>query len=88
MITDEEKRIVTDLARKYKIGKLYLFGSNLSSGEANDIDLAVDGIEPSLFFRFYGELMMQVARPMDLVDLKKESMFNSIIKKEGMKIYG
>ncbi|GAG78954.1 unnamed protein product, partial [marine sediment metagenome] len=53
-----------------------------------DIDLAVKGIMPKLFFKFYGELMRNLSKPVDLVDLSKKSLFNQIVEGKGIKIYG
>lgn len=46
------------------------------------------GIEPSVFFKFYGELLRSLSKPVDLVDLSEENLFNKIIKKNSVKIYG
>ena len=56
--------------------------------ESNDIDLAVEGIRPEIFFKFYGELLRSLSKPVDLVDLSRKSLFNRIIEERGVKIYG
>ncbi|HEX9652571.1 MAG TPA: hypothetical protein VGA99_02575, partial [bacterium] len=67
----------------------YLFGSSLDNKEeANDIDLAVRGVSPTLFFDFYGKLLRYLSKPVDIVDLSKESRFTKSIEKEATKIYG
>jgi len=58
------------------------------NSEYNDIDLAVKGIKPEVFFKFYGELLRSLSKPVDLVDLSKKSLFNQIIEEKGVKIYG
>jgi len=89
MISEMDKRIITHCAEKYKVSSVYLFGSSLDKGgEPNDIDLAVEGIRPKIFFKFYGELMRKLSKPVDLVDLSRKSLFNQIIEKKGVKIYG
>jgi len=76
-------------AEKYKVSSIYLFGSSLDrNSEYNDIDLAVKGIKPEVFFKFYGELLRSLSKPVDLVDLSKKSLFNQIIEEKGVKIYG
>ena len=87
MINDKDKVKIIKLARKYKVSSVYLFGSSLSSPAPNDIDLGVKGINPRSFFEFYGELLTSLSKPIDLVDLSKESLFNSIIEKRIVKIY-
>jgi len=54
MISDKDKNTIIDLADKYKITRLLLFGSSIDSNrEANDIDLAVEGLSESQFFNLY-----------------------------------
>jgi predicted nucleotidyltransferase len=70
MIAEADREVITQVAREFKVGKVVLFGSSLAEGrEPNDIDLGVKGIEPRLFFRFYGELMRRLSLPVDVVDL-------------------
>ncbi len=89
MISKRDKEIITRCAKKYKVSSIYLFGSSLDkSGEYNDIDLAVKGIKPEVFFKFYGELLRSLSKPVDLVDLSKKSLFNQIIEEKGVSIYG
>lgn len=89
MISREDKYRLIELAKKYDVSKLYLFGSNLETGkESKDIDLAVDGIDDLLFFKFYSELIFTLSKPVDLIDLKKKSLLNTLVKSEGMLIYG
>lgn len=85
MISSRDKSKILELARKYGIEKILLFGSSLDNrDDSNDIDLAVDGIQDSLFFKFYGELIFALSKPVDLVDLKKKSKFNELIRAEGI----
>jgi predicted nucleotidyltransferase len=89
MINEREKGIITRCAKKYKVSSIYLFGSSLDIDSApNDIDLAVEGIRPEIFFKFYGELLRSLSKPVDLVDLSRKSLFNRIIEEKGVKIYG
>ncbi|HCY37910.1 MAG TPA: hypothetical protein DHV24_12315 [Candidatus Margulisbacteria bacterium] len=88
MITNEEKEIIINCAKKYNVKSIRLFGSAVKKNDYNDIDLAVEGIKPGLFFCFYGELLRTVDKSVDLVDLDLESPFNSLVKRDGLKIYG
>lgn len=88
MISEEEKEIIIRYAKKYHVSSVYLFGSSLDHHEYNDIDLAVYGIKPSLFFKFYGELLRNLPKSVDLIDLSEKSLFNQIIEKNSVKIYG
>ena len=90
MIPPAEVKIAIRLARKYRIGQLYLIGSSLSKGpgEVNDYDFAVRDITPGCFFRFYGELFMAMSKPVDLIDLSgKQTLFKKLARKEGRLIY-
>lgn len=89
MITEHEKDIILRCARKYDVSSVLLFGSSLEDEEnADDIDLAVRGIDKKLFFKFYGELVKHLSRPVDLVDLSRKSLFNNIVEETGVKLYG
>ena len=70
-------------------GEVLLFGSSLKSeAEGNDIDIGVEGIKPSEFFKFYGELMFAISKPVDVVDLAEKNQFTQLILKDGVVIYG
>ena len=89
MISESERGIIIQCAKKYKVPTIYLFGSSLDRNSGyNDIDLAVKGIKPEIFFKFYGELLRNLSKPVDLVDLSKKSLFNQIIEEKGVRIYG
>ena len=89
MISERDKAIISQCAKKYSVSSIYLFGSSLNrDSESNDIDLAVEGIRPKVFFKFYGELLRSLSKPVDLVDLSRKSLFNRIIEEKGVKIYG
>ncbi|WP_457618862.1 nucleotidyltransferase family protein [Lutibacter sp.] len=89
MISDKDKKIIIELAKKYNVKRIILFGSgSKESGENRDIDLAVEGIPEKLFFKFYSELIFNLSKPVDLVDLEKKSKFTEIITMEGTLLYG
>ena len=89
MISEEDKNIIADLAVRYKVKRVLLFGSALDPArETQDIDLAVEGFPPENFFRFYGDLIFSLSKPVDLIDLSSDNAFNRIIRREGIVIYG
>jgi len=89
MISKMDKYRLVEIAKKYNVAKVYIFGSNLNEDkEPNDIDIAVDGISHASFFKFYGELIFALSKPVDLIDLSKDSLLSSIVKKEGFLLYG
>lgn len=89
MISEKDKESIIFLARKYNVDSIYLFGSSLKDSLlANDIDLGVRGIDPRSYFRFYGELLRALSKPVDLIDLSKKNRFNKLVEERGVKIYG
>ncbi|MBN1860118.1 MAG: hypothetical protein JW840_01505 [Candidatus Thermoplasmatota archaeon] len=89
MVGEDEKETIIKCARKYNIPYVLLFGSSVEHGkDANDIDLALRGLEPKLFFKFYAELVKHLSKPVDLVDLSQKSLFNDLIEETGVVIYG
>lgn len=65
--------------------EIYLFGS-LCSGQTHsgsDIDIAVRGLQPEKFFSVYGELMLRLNHPVDLVDLDIQKQFGKSLIKNG-----
>jgi predicted nucleotidyltransferase len=80
---------VINLCQRYKVSAAFLFGSSVEPWEeANDIDIAVKGLEPGLFFKFYAELIKYLEKNVDLVDLSKRTLFNELVEENGIKIYG
>ena len=89
MITEAEKKIIKNISKKYHIKRVLLFGSCLLPDRENtDIDIAVEGISPFDFFKFYGDLLFALPKPVDVIDLTKTSKFIQIIQKEGVPLYG
>lgn len=89
MISEKDKKIIIELSEKYHVKRVLLFGSNADpSKDGRDIDLAVEGINPREFFKYYGNLMLKLSKPVDLIDLNETSKFVALVKKEGIPIYG
>lgn len=83
------KQFIIACASKYDVATVYLFGSSLHDpAKARDIDLGIKGINSALFFKFYGELMRHLSKPVDLVDLSQKALFNALVEERGVKIYG
>jgi predicted nucleotidyltransferase len=88
MITDTDKKIIEELARKYHAKRVVLFGSSLSpSWEYRDIDIGVEGVEGKDFYTFYGELLFALSKPVDVIDLSKKTRFIELILQEGIPLY-
>jgi len=88
MISQDDREKISELAAKYGVSQILLFGSALNKDNPNDIDLAVKGIKPELFFKFYGEILSTVSNSVDLIDLDIENPFVELVRQEGIKIYG
>lgn len=89
MLSQEDKEKICSISKKYKVKKVLLFGSSLEQGaEANDIDLAVEGVADKFFFTYCTELYFNLSKPVDLVDLTSKSKFNDLVRSEGVVIYG
>ncbi len=89
LLNDADRKFIVACARKYAVSTIYLFGSSVHEPtQARDIDLGVKGINPALFFKFYGELMRHLSKPVDLVDLSQKTLFNKLVEERGVKIYG
>ncbi|MCH7771260.1 MAG: hypothetical protein IIA49_09635 [Bacteroidetes bacterium] len=89
MITETDKHKILEIAKKYKAERVFLFGSSIDDNEdARDIDIAVEGIPDSVYFKFCSELIFGLSKPVDVIDLKTKSRFNELIISEGIPIYG
>lgn len=89
MLSETDKKIIIDLSEKYHAKRVLLFGSSADPAkEGRDIDIAVEGIGPREFFKYHGALMLKLSKPVDLIDLSETSKFVTLIKKEGIPIYG
>lgn len=65
--------------------EVYLFGSAARGvmREGSDIDLAVSGLPPEVFFKALGEAEDALGRPLDLIDLDEVNPFTQYLKEEG-----
>lgn len=88
MISEKDKELILNHAKKYNIEKVILFGSAKERTDATDIDIGVKGLAPDLFFEFFWELYRDLSKPVDLIDLSEDCLFNTIIEKEGLVLYG
>ena len=74
MISEADKKTIRDIAKKYHIKRVLLFGSCLCPDkESNDIDIAIEGIPPLNFYKFYGDLLFALPKPVDIIDFSNNS---------------
>ncbi len=89
MISASHKQIIINAASRYNASAVYLFGSSLrDEAKARDIDLGVLGVPPASFFDFYADLVKALPKSVDLIDLSKPTLFNRLVLRDGVKIYG
>jgi len=87
-MTDEMKGLVDKAASALKaVGakEVYVFGS-ASKGKMrpnSDVDMAVSGLPPEVFFRAMAKASRALGRPVDLIDLDEDNPFTRYLKKEG-----
>lgn len=64
---------------------VYLFGSAAQDKmrPGSDIDMAVTGLQPRLFFRAMGQAEDILQRRLDLIDLDVDTPFTRYLKQEG-----
>jgi predicted nucleotidyltransferase len=64
--------------------EVYAFGSASTgtAGLTSDIDLAVSGLPPSIFYRMAAQLSESLGRSVDLVDLDRTTPFTSYLRQE------
>jgi len=89
MISEEDKKQILRISKKYKVKKVMLFGSSLQDCDiAKDIDLAVEGAPRGDFFKYYSELLFGLSKPVDIVELKENDRFSAFISRKGVILYG
>jgi len=81
----EDIEKASEILKKHGCTDIYIFGS-IADGKFNensDIDIAVKGLEDSLFFRVLAELNNTLSSPIDLIDLDdKQNRFAQFILKQ------
>lgn len=88
MLSARLQKTISECAREFDVKTVWLFGSSLQNdSNSRDIDLAVEGISPKLFFKFYARLFIALPKPVDLVDLSQNISIASIIRTKGVPIY-
>ena len=65
--------------------EVYLFGSAAKGAlrENSDVDMAVSGLPPEIFFRAMAQASRALGRPLDLINLDRDNPFTRYLKEEG-----
>lgn len=74
-----------DILRNAGAEEVYVFGSYVERREdpVNDIDLAVSGLPPEVFFRAMGAASEVFECPLDLIDLDEDTPFVKFLREKG-----
>ena len=65
------------ILKKYGCSEIYIFGSltNNDFNDESDIDIAIKGIKPELFFRAYSDLMFELEHSVDFINMETQKRF-------------
>jgi predicted nucleotidyltransferase len=90
-MSNEVKHLIEEAAAVLKAWgarEVYVFGSAASGTirEDSDVDIAVSGLPPDVFFKAMGKAEDVIGRPLDLIDLDTPSLFTDYLKRKG-KLY-
>ena len=87
--TDPELQAAIERAaaalRGHGAREVYVFGSAATGTmrEGSDVDLAVSGLPPGVFFRALADAATALGREMDLIDLDDDNLFTRYLKSKG-----
>jgi predicted nucleotidyltransferase len=82
--TENDIELAAEALKRLGAREIYIFGSAAHGRmrDKSDIDLAVKGLSPELFFKAMSRAADIFGRPVDLVDLDDESPFVYYLKEE------
>jgi predicted nucleotidyltransferase len=84
--SDLEKSV--EVLRRFGARRVWLFGSAMETPNAvNDLDLGVEGVPPQVFYRAVGRLLDAIGKPVDLIDLSRDSRLSRHIRSKGRLLY-
>lgn len=81
---DKELGNIVRISKEFGASKVLLFGSAVEDIEsAHDLDIAVSGIKPRDFFKYYGKVSMTINDEIDILDLEelRDHLFKKILSK-------
>ena len=88
-LKEADQKTIIRIGKQFGVRMIWVFGSVLDkNAEPNDIDIAVDGIKPEDFYKFYGKLGCALKQQVDLVDMSDDLAIVPVIREKGMVIYG
>ncbi len=87
MLSERDRQVIIRHARKYNVARVILFGSAKDDPDAADIDIGVKGLASESFFEFCWESCRDLSRPVDVIDLDENCLFNKLAEKDGVVLY-
>ena len=86
-MSTDAKALIERAAAEFKgagAREVYVFGSAAkdTAGAASDLDLAVSGLPPSVFYRVGARLSDLMGRSVDLIDLDISTPFTRYLREE------
>lgn len=81
-IFEKDLMMIVNISKEYGAEQVLLFGSCINDIEsAQDIDIAVRGVDPQKFFIFYGKVSMMINNEVDIFDLNdvREHFYQRIL---------
>ena len=66
-----------EILKEYGCTEIYIFGSltNNSFNDKSDIDIAIKGLKPELFFKVYSDLTVELQHSVDLINMETQKRF-------------
>jgi predicted nucleotidyltransferase len=82
---DEQVRKAAAALRDEGATVVYIFGSVSENrdGPGSDLDLAVEGLPPRVFFRALARASAAAGRPLDLVDMDEDNALTRYLRSSG-----
>lgn len=83
--SDEQVKRAADALRLEGATVVYVFGSVADGreGSRSDLDLAVEGLPPRVFFRALARASAAAGRPLDIVDLDEDNPLTRYLRSSG-----
>jgi predicted nucleotidyltransferase len=81
----QDVEIAAKILREAGAKEVYVFGSAAHGKDrpGSDIDMAVRGLPPKIFFRTMGRVAITISRPFDLLDLDRKNPLTEYLEREG-----
>lgn len=87
-ITSDQIDTAVGIARRFGARRVILFGSALEDPDsAEDLDLAVEGVEGWDFYGMSAEMERALRKPLDVIPLDTDNWFTRRVAERGRVLY-